>query len=388
MPRGDEEVRILTNYLLKEFLSFLGYSLLTFAVIFILIDSVEMMDKFIDSDAGVRLIFFYYLFYMPYILVLTLPLSMLLATMFSLGRLVGDNEITAMKAAGVSLYRTFFPLYVFALFMSLGGMVLAEAVVPWANIQHQDIGDIINARRMGNKTLTYHVSFSKSHELDRDDVFLMNRDGRIVHATSFHVKTQTAHNVFIIKPEEITVNSDGETNFKEIASRIDAESMVYSQGNWTLFNAVERTFSRDGIKVVQYSSLPVPFKMRNPSDFSMIDLKPESMDYFQLRNFIRGIQEKGGNASQWLIDLYLKIAFPFVSFVIVFFGAPLAAGSVKMGKTAAFGIALIISFIFYTLINIFQVLGRTGAMDPLLAAWLSNVIFFCVGFVLLIKASK
>ncbi len=128
--------------------------------------------------------------------------------------------------------------------------------------------------------------------------------------------------------------------------------------------------------------------MREPSDFATIDLKPESMDYFQLKDFIDGIQEKGGNASQWLIDLYLKIAFPFVSFVIVFFGAPLAAGSVKMGKTAAFGIALIISFIFYTLVNIFQVLGRTGAMDPLIAAWLANGIFFLIGLVLLIKASK
>lgn len=381
-------MRILTRYLLKEFLSFLGYSLLAFAVIFILIDSVEMMDRFIDSDTGVRLIFFYYLFYLPYIMVLTLPLSMMLATMFSLGRLVGDNEITAMKAAGVSLYRTFFPLYVFALFMSVVGMVLADAVVPWANIQHQDIGDIINARRMGNKTLDYHLSFSKIHELDRDDVFLMNRDGRIIHAASFHVKTNTARNVFIIKPEETTVNNDGEADLKEIASRIDAEYMVYTQGIWTLYNAVERTFYRDGVKVVLHSSLQVPFQMRHPSDFAVLDLKPESMDYFQLRNFIRGIQEKGGNASQWLIDLYLKIAFPFVSFVIVFFGAPLAAGSVKMGKTAAFGIALIISFIFYTLINIFQVLGRTGAMNPLIAAWISNVIFFWIGLVLLIKASK
>jgi lipopolysaccharide export system permease protein len=381
-------MRILTRYLLKEFLSFLGYSLLAFAVIFILIDSVEMMDRFIDSDAGFKIIFFYYLFYLPFIIVLTLPISMLLATTFSLGRLVGDNEITAMKAAGVSLYRVFFPIYVFAFFISLSGMILAEAVVPWANLEHQDIGDIINARRMGNRTMTYHISFSKTHELDRDDVFLMNRDGRIIHCFTYHAKTNTARNVFIIKSTETAMNGDNETSFKQISSRIDADSMVYSQGIWTLYQAVERTFTADGVKMELNSALPAPFITRKPSDFAQIDLKPESMDYFQLRNFIKGVREKGGNASQWLIDLYLKIAFPFVSFVIVFFGAPLAAGSVKRGKTAAFGIALIISFIFYTCINILQVLGRTGAMDPIIAAWLSNGIFFCIGLILLVKSSK
>lgn len=381
-------MRILTKYLLKEFLSFLGYSLLAFAVIFILIDSVEMMDRFIDSDAGFRLVFFYYLFYLPFILVLTLPMSMLLATTFSLGRLVGDNEITAMKAAGISLYRIFLPLYVFALFISLAGMVIAETVVPWANIQHQDIGDIIKARRMGNKTFTYHLSFSKTHELDRDDVFLMNRDGRIIHTATYHAQTKTARNVFIIKTVESAMNLDGEATYKLIASRINADSLVYSQGSWTLYQAVERTFTDDGVIMAQYFSLPAPFITRKPSDFAQIDLKPESMDYFQLRNFIKGVKEKGGNASQWLIDLYLKIAFPFVSFVIVFFGAPLAAGSVKRGKTAAFGIALIISFIFYTSINILQVLGRTGAMNPIIAAWMSNIVFFSIGLLLLIKASK
>ncbi|MFA6472477.1 MAG: LptF/LptG family permease [Candidatus Latescibacterota bacterium] len=379
---------ILTRYILKEFISFLGYSLLAFAVIFILIDSVEMMDKFIDSDAGLKLIFIYYLFYLPFILVLTLPLSMLLATTFSLGRLVGDNEITAMKAAGISLYRIFLPIYIFALFMSLAGMVMAEAVVPWTNIQRQDVRDVINARRMGNKTFTYHLSFSKTHELDRDDVFLINRDGRIIHSATYHSQTKTAQNVFIINTTESVMNSDTGTAYKMIASRIDADSLVYSQGNWTLYQAVERIFTDDGVKMTHYSSLPAPFITRKPSDFAKIDLKPESMDYFELRNFIKGVKEKGGNASQWLIDLYLKIAFPFVTFVIVFFGAPLAAGSVKRGKTAAFGIALIISFMFYTCINILQVLGRTGTMDPIIAAWLSNILFFCIGFILLMKASK
>ena len=125
-----------------------------------------------------------------------------------------------------------------------------------------------------------------------------------------------------------------------------------------------------------------------PSDFARIDIKPEEMNYIELAEFIEQVGERGGDASEWLVDLYLKIAFPLASFVIVFFGAPLAAGSPMRGKTASFGIALVICFTYYMLINTFQILGRGGTVQPLIAAWLSNVIFFCVGLVMHLRASK
>jgi lipopolysaccharide export system permease protein len=111
------------------------------------------------------------------------------------------------------------------------------------------------------------------------------------------------------------------------------------------------------------------------------------MNFVQLRSYIAGIKEKGGDASDWLVDLYLKVSFPLVSFVIVFFGAPMVAGSVKRGKAASFGLALMISFVFYTFINAFQVLGRTGIIDPLLAAWVSNALFFSLGIFMHARAN-
>jgi lipopolysaccharide export system permease protein len=173
-----------------------------------------------------------------------------------------------------------------------------------------------------------------------------------------------------------------------LTSRIDADSMVYANGKWEFRNVTERTFLSEGVKLVRYPSLPAPFINRKPSDFAEINLKPESMNFMQLRNYIRGIREKGGDASEWLVDLYMKISFPFVSFVIVFFGAPMVAGSMGRGKAASFGIALMISFVFYAFINGFQVLGRTGTVNPLLAAWISNIFFFVIGIFIHVRASK
>jgi lipopolysaccharide export system permease protein len=391
-------VRILSRYILREFISYLGYSLLSFAAVFILVDLVDKMDTFIDSRAGIKVILYFYLFYLPYIMTMVIPVAMLLATMFSLGRLVGDNEVTAMKASGISLYRILFPLYVFSLFVGLGVMLFSEMVVPKTNLQYQQIWEFVKTRKNeirdagGNITpkTTFSFSIFSNRERDRDNVFMMNGDGRMIYSRYYHARTKTAEGVFIITPslDKATGGDPAVSPLARLTSRIDADSMVYANGAWELRNATERTFLSEGVRLVHYPSLPAAFINRKPADLAEIDLKPESMNFLQLRNYIRGIRDKGGDASEWLVDMYMKISFPFVSFVIVFFGAPMVAGSMGRGKAASFGIALMISFIFYAFINGFQVLGRTGTVNPLLAAWISNAFFFFIGIVQHMRASK
>jgi len=374
-------MRKVSHYILKEFVSFLWYIILAFIIIFVLVDLVENIDRFLDKNIRYSLIFLYYIFYLPYIVVLTLPVSMLLATMFSLGRLGGDNELTAMKASGISLYRILLPLYLFGLFMGIVVMGFAEVVVPRTNIYCDDI------KNQGNN---FRFSFSRNREMDRGQVYLANGDGRIIYARNYRSRSRTAQGVFIIEPrsnsESEYVNAD--TTGVGIKSRIDARFMTYSNGVWNLHDVKVRTFTGEGEVLELYKTLPAPFIVRKPSDFARIEMKPEEMDYFQLSKYIEEVRSKGGDASEWLVDLYLKISFPFISFVIVFFGAPMTAGSLKHSKTASFGIALAISFIYYALVNASQVLGRNGTLQPLAAAWLPNVLFFFVGIGMLVRAKK
>ncbi len=381
-------MRILSRYILAEFITFLGYTLLAFAAVFVLVDLVENMDHFIDGKVAFRIIGLYYLTYLPYIITLVLPVAMLLATMFSLGRLVGDNEVTAMKASGISLYRILLPLYGFSIFIGLLSMLFAEEVVPKTELQRQEIKEYVDARRGGNRQAVLSVSLFTNRERNRENVFLANGDGKIVYARFYRAHDKTAENVSIFSPVTERKGEGGVFGISRIRARIDADSMVYTENRWLLRNAVERTFSDSGEVRTHHAELNAAFIKRAPSDFAHIDLKPESMNFFQLRDYIRGISEKGGDASDWLVDLYLKVSFPFISFVIVFFGAPMVAGSLKRSKAASFGLALIISFVYYAFINAFQILGRTGTVDPLLAAWISNAIFFSVGIIMHLRASK
>ena len=371
-------MRRLSRYVLREYLSFLVYAVLAFVAIYILVDLVENLDNFIDRKYSFGLITIWYLFEMPFIVVLTMPVSMLLATMFGFGRLAGDNEIIAMKASGVSLYRIFLPVFLFTFVVGLAIMVFSETVVPRTNQFRQEIEE------MGPD---YTFSLSRTRERDRSRVYLAGTGGTIIYAESYKSDSRTARNVFIITPV-VRGNEDGTGSHIALSNRIDARNMRYRDGLWTLYDATVRRFEDDGEVIEHHAVLPAPFIKRTPSDFARIDVEPTEMDYFQLRDYIDSVAEKGGDASEWLVDLYLKISFPFVSFVIVFLGAPLAAGSSSRGKTASFGIALMVSFVFYALVNICQVLGRNGALDPLLAAWLPDAGFFLVGLCLLVSAKK
>ena len=374
-------MRIISRYVLEEFWTFLVFSILAFAAIFVLVDAVEVLDTFIDDRIGLHLIVLYYFFYLPYIIVLTMPVAMLLTTMFSLGRLVSDNEIIAMKSSGVSLYRILLPLYVFALAVGVVVMLFTEYVVPNTNRYRQDI------ETQGND---FRFTFLRNRELDQAYVFVANGDSSVIYARDYNSRKRTATEVFYVEPYTYAEeNTDGrDASSLGIRRRVDAEYMYYEDGQWIMVNAVERRFNGEGEDMVRYEILPAPFIIVEPSGFARLDIMPEEMNYFQLREYIGSIQSKGGDAHEFVVDLYLKIAFPFVSFVIVFFGAPLAAGSEKRGKASSFGIALIICFIYYTMIHASQVLGRNGTLPPMAAAWFPNGLFFFLGFILHLNTNK
>lgn len=370
-------MRILSKYVLREFAVFLIYSILAFLAIFILVDAVELLGEFIDDKVHIYLIVLNYLFYLPYIFVLTLPVAMLLTTMFSLGRLVSDNELTAMKASGVSLYRILLPLYAFALLLGLVVMGLSEYVVPTANRYREDIQTQKNA---------FRLSLLRNRELDQAHVFVINGDGSVIYAREYNASNQMASGVFLVEPERRELPGGEES--AALSRRIDAAYMQYDNSGWTMVNAVIRTFTADGEMLERHETLPAPFISAGPSDFAHIDITPEEMNYFQLKTYVDSIRSKGGDPTPLLVNLYLKIAFPFASFIIVFFGAPLAAGSSRRGKASAFGLALAVCFVYYTLVHGCQILGRNASMDPVLAAWLPNSLFFTIGGLLHVSAQK
>jgi lipopolysaccharide export system permease protein len=112
------------------------------------------------------------------------------------------------------------------------------------------------------------------------------------------------------------------------------------------------------------------------------------MNFQELYSYVKTKRKSGVEVSKELVQLHMKIAFPLASFIIVLFGAPIAALPRRSGLAFSFGATLIISFVYYVLLKFGQSLGYNEKLPPALAAWTGNIIFGVLGLVILFRSRK
>jgi lipopolysaccharide export system permease protein len=369
-------MRLLDRYILKKFLFTLCFPVVAFISIFIVIDLVERLSDYIDRDVPGLVVASYYFYYTPYIIVLMFPIAMLLAALFSIGQLSKHNELTAMKASGVSLYRILAPVFVIAFGLSLGLMWFAEKVVPVANQRKAEIKDRHMDRlpqnlpaRLSNIYLQDHTSMPATETTKgrsrRVFIGFYNAEAKIAEKVSI----QDYEGVFIVH-------------------RIDANTLRWREGEWSAAHGYERSFRNGGEVAAKFDTLRLPNLFFTPEVLNKVQKDPEEMSYGELQQFITEVANNGGNPERWLVDLYLKISFPFASFIIVLFGAPLAVGRLRSSGAVGVALTLVIAFLYFGTVKTGQTLAQSGTLSPLAGAWMGNAIFFAAGLFVLLRARK
>ena len=125
-----------------------------------------------------------------------------------------------------------------------------------------------------------------------------------------------------------------------------------------------------------------------PSELDVRKLEPDEMAYRELRSYIIRLRASGNDPRNLAVQLRLKTAFPFVIIIMTLLGGTLAAGARRSGFALSFAAAITISFFYYGVLQVGQVLGRQSMLVPWLAAWISNIIFIGVGALLMARAPK
>jgi len=358
-------LRITDTYFLGSFIKTLGFSLLAFIVIFIVVDLVGLLDSFIDKNVPVSVIVMYYVYYLPYMIVLVLPVAMLMASLFTTGQFVRHGELTALKAVGISLYRVFLPVLVFAALVSGFSFWFGENVVPVSERKRADL-----RRYEINKT-------SRRFTLDMRNIKLQETRNRIVTIAHYDGSRQTAFQVAI-----------QERQGTKIISSINAERMVPYDSAWKLQNVKIREFSLGKEIFSEEKELVIDDFSFTTSDLESVQIKPEEMNIFELHAYIRKLHQMGKPFGRWIVDFHGKISFPFANIIVVLLGLPLATRNWRGGAAVGFGLSLFICFLYYVLISLSTALGYKGAVSPVIAAWSSNTLFGAVGLASLITAKK
>ncbi len=360
-------MKILDKYIIREFLKTYLIIFFSFAVIFIVIDVIDNLPRLMRNGATFDQSALYYLLRLPYLIVLTSPVTVLITGLFMMNNLSKYNESVAIRAAGISIKRAMLPLFFIGLLISIIIGALGEYVLPRAESKRDYVYRvIIKGEQPDDQMLKARV-----HYQGDDDYFYY-----------FGFFDGYKNSLRII---DIT-KTDFKTN--QITEHITASSAYWDGDKWMLQDCEIRHF--DGEKQsfhAYFSSTDQKLLDVKPTDFIRITKKTLALNYFELRDYIGRIQKLGDDASREIVDLHMKLAFPLTNLIVIFFFIPIATSNTRSkGRGLVFMLGLAVCFIYLIVVRIIQSLGYNGVIPPVLAAWSPNIAFALLGFVFIQKA--
>lgn len=359
-------MKIIDKYIVARYISRLIWAIIAATIVFLVIDIVENLDKFIDANVPAVSVLRYYYLFIPYIVYLILPVATLLATLFTIGGFTVTNELMAMHVQGISFMRPLSLLLISACAAAFGAFFIGESIIPHANHERMDI-------------YRYEVKrLPRESRAKYGKLYLQLDKGRQLHINRYNPVTREAFGIEIVDVDN-----------GRLLQRTDAMKMVWINEKWNLQEPVTLSFLEDNqVEQVLGSENTIAGDGLHPDEFEKVQTKPEEMNYKELSNFISKLQIAGSNTLKWEVDLLFKISLPVAAIVIVLFGAPVAAIRRRGGTALGFGIALFICFIYFGFIQVGKVMGYKGILSPLMSAWIGNFFFGILGLSVLRKWAR
>ncbi len=347
---------IIHHRLLVTFLRYLLYCMLGALVLFTMVDLLENMGSFVDNAASSSEVLRYYLYKSAWIVDIVLPISMLMATLFSVGQMARYLELTALFAAGWSLMRVTRPLVVLAAVTSLLSLAWREFVLPKANIARDRV---------------WEVEIHKRADLIRptQNLALTGPDGRLYYARRYDPGTRLLTGLKILTRQDARVTE-----------RIDAARAEWDGEHWTLVDGTRRVFDGDAERLSTFTRLTATDLTIKPQAFERDRIAQEDMNIRQLWEYSGLVRQTGGDPRSAEVDLQFNLAFPLVNLIVVLMGIVLASGPRKTTVASGFGLTMAVSFGYYLFMNFGRALGHAGAVPPVAAAWAGNLFYglaFC-----------
>jgi len=362
-------MRILDKYILTELLGPFVFGIAAFSSVFIgtstLFKLAQYISKYGASLLTVTKLFFYSL---PGIVVLTLPMSMLLASLLSFGRLSGSSEITAMKSGGLSFYRLTTPVFIIAFAVSIFAVVFNETVVPQSKTAYTTIVRY-EIERESRPRSQEHVVIKdvKQGELER-----------LTYARKFDEDTSTMYTITMQEFE------------KDRLVRVEnAEKATWQNGRWVMYNGIIHDMTAEGkiersMRFVQ-QTMPVE---KPPASISREQKKPDEMTIKELKQHIKALQGEFVTTNNFAVELHQRLSIPMASLVFAMIGTPLGLQPHRSSSSIGLGLSIIIILIYYAVMTVCTALGQGGTLPPVVAAWIPNILGIIVGAIFVRRAAR
>lgn len=349
---------ILKRYVLMRFINVYLLTIVGFMSIFILIDFFEHADEFVVKNVRWSIWALYYVYKVPFIFSYMAPQAVLLATVVTLTSFSRSNEFTAMKACGIGVTGITSPILVGSLVICLIVLASNEYIMP---VTTERMNNIYRVTVQGNKTPAY---------IARSKIWFKSAEGTIWNINYFDPDRSMMRNVSLFLYE----------GNRLIRERIDASAVFWNGRQWEFLDGYIRTFLPKGLASTEYFEKRIFAVTETPADFKKVQKEPEEMSAREMYQVIQTDTSVGKDAERKWVDLYRKLSYPFVSFVMALVGIPLSLRTSRRGGVlfcVGVSLAMGLTFSFFYAMGIS--LGHGGTFGPLMAAWGPLALFASVG---------
>ncbi len=354
---------LLDELILRDFALYFGMILVSFILLTLIFTFFELLGDIVRNHISLLMLGEYLLNLAPSMIYLMTPLSVLLAVLITYGLMQKSSEITAFKASGVSVYRLVVPVLLISAAIAAGLFFFDQYYVPKANKRQETLHNQIK----GKPAQTY---------LRPDRKWIFGENNTIYYYSFFDPDRDRFANLTLFKLDPGTF---------ALEQRIFA-ARAYWDGQWVFRDGWVRNLKQSAIVDYRtFGAATFPAATEPPSYFKKEVHQSQEMNYQELSRYIADLRQGGFEVVRLRVQLYKKLAYPLITFIMAVLAIPYSLGTGRKGALTGIAIAIGVAVVYYVAAGIFEAMGNTSQLPVALAAWAPDILFGLLGGYLLLK---
>ncbi len=362
---------LLDSYVIVEFLKTFGLVLATFVMLMLLFTFFELLGDIIRNRSPFTVVGEYLFNLTPSMVYLITPLSVLITVLVVFGGLNRSNELTAMKATGISVYRIVVPILAIASVLAVSLFFFDETYIPGANRRQEALRAVIKGRPA--------QTFQRPDEKWMFGIEKPGLPGHIFYYQFFDPDHDRFANisVFTFKPGTF-----------ELQKRLFAASATWDAGRsaWVFKQGWQRSFAGDEVQDYNtFTSTTVGGLVEQPQYFKRDPRQSSEMSFAELSRYIHGLRQSGFDTMRLRVQLNHKLAYPLITLVMAVLAVPFALSMGRSGSLAGVAVAIGVAIVYWVTSSTLEAMGNVNVLPAMLAAWSPDLLFALVGSYLLLR---
>jgi LPS export ABC transporter permease LptF/LPS export ABC transporter permease LptG len=353
---------LLDRYVARAFLGHFLLVIAAFGALFLLAEFLDMFDEIQRNRIRGKIVVHYFGFHGPFILHLIAPFGVLVATLTTFGIMARRNEITAMKAGGVSVFRASAAVVLAGAAVSLLMLGAGEFLLPFTNrVAERDL-NVIRGRPPQSSSLFQHR--------------WMLGSGDRLYNYEYLVETPTEFSLYGLSVYDISPRAF------ELTGRLYAARATWNGLTYDLDRGWRRTLGRrSGFEAFDTRRTG---EIDPPAYFKREERESDQLGFGELWRHILSLKRKGMDVTRLRVQLHRKLSYPVIALVMALIGIPFSFVVGRRGALWGVGFSIVMAMLLWALLAIFEALGNHALLPPLLAAWVPNLLFGIAGLYLLL----